>query len=389
MTEKLNITALDNIDIDIFATLRPRFNYLGKMPRFLSSRMIELFFPKEAIRIILALLSEVNTNGEITELYSLAVLYEILKDKLGEDVICRSTFYDWIKKFRENDIITYDGSKLVLVGYKDTFKKGKSDGTFYIPSFMYSKEFKSKSVTAHRLCLIWLSRIGEKSSEKAKTGYGLRKGHNDEEFENLKRRCPAEVEAAMKELDEYFDIEEYATGSGNTYQIHLKEKYIVSKDMVLKDDLKVQLLKGVVQPVYYKFKKTWYKVLKWIRENGVYELLERRELENKDNPDFEDLDIYSAISVITKLLHKYKHVAASILSRLKVKLQSKDHIKSLGGFIQTLIDVYILNKPSEVMELKQLEKLIKRLEEYGMSAEDYPWIEEKRLILTAAAGAGA
>lgn len=339
-----------------------KINQLTRVPRRIKDKILRCenkSLNAQEIRIFLGILSEVNGNGEIPD-FNKARLFDILERKFGTGNISVSTFYyvmdrlDIVYGFISFKNDKNGCLKLVVNDYKDTFRKG-SKGTFTLPEFVFAPEFNELTVTAIRLCLDILSRLNV---------YHYRHiGYRCDEvlLKLLKRRCPEEVNTAMRELEQFFDIVYYTE---TTYNIALKEEYLIKNEAELK---------GVKYPEQIRYKKTWDKIQLLLIEKNIVELLKKRNEKYKDNKRFEDTNLTSAIATLTKLLNRYPKYINVILDKLKDKLKNwSDPIFSIGGFIQTMIDTYVLCKSYAELSIKNIENQIKRLEEYGFTLDDFP-----------------
>lgn len=334
-----------------------KLNYLAYFPRVILRKALEDNLDKEELRYLFVIIGEVNSKGIINNITRYQLI-QIIKAKYGEDNCNSSTYYKVHQNLVDLGYIRYENNSILLCDYAASFskkdEKSKLLGSVVLPSFIYTYTLKNMSITAYRLMLEWMDLIGGIKSKKY-IHYKL----TSDVCQRMKKRCAEEVRPAINELSFFFDIrEEISSIDGlSVYHVSLKDSYITDE----------KALAGIKQPAYIKHGYAFRNITKLLKNYGVMDLLQERKYKHMSE-EYEDLEIYDAVSTITKLLAKYLgNPVKKILSILKNNILN---IKSIGGFLTNLIEIYILNKSYGELELKQLKKLIERFIEYGYSLDD-------------------
>ena len=330
-----------------------KINYHVKFPSDIAKKLIEDGLSKRAIQYFIGLLTEVNTNGEIVDV-PLFNIIDIVRVKYGYSLAALSTLYYVHKVLVKKGYISFKDNRLTIVGYKDAYEAG-SNGTFNLPLCIFTGSFINLSVAATRLALLWLEQI--RTITKHKTiGYPI----NKQSYAQLHKRCPHEVRTVIEELEFMFDIAEY---SEITYKIALKREYLIEN---------IEDIEGKRQPESLLYKSTWNTIVDISNKTGITNLLLEREIKYKDTNSYKEISLIESIAVMTKLLKRYKtNRIKYVLEILKDKLRNySDPIRSIGAFIQSLIDAHIKNKSDEEKDKSYIERVIEYLAEKGLNLQD-------------------
>jgi len=363
----------ENIVIMNSDNMMCKLNYLAYLPRTILRRAIADRLDKEELRYLFVILSEVNKRGIIRDI-TIYQLIQIIKAKYGEDNCNSSTYYKAHKHLVELGYIRYENNSIVVCGYAESFKSKKDGGlgSVVLPSFIYTYTFKNMSITAYRLMLEWMDLIGNISRKKT-IYYKL----TSTVAQRMRKRCPEEVRPAIKELSIFFDIkEEISSIDGlSNYHVSLKGSHIIDE----------KALAGIKQPVYIKHNFAFRYITKLLKHYDLLDLLRERYYRHlSEAGEYEDLDIYQAVATITKMLAK--HLGSPLKKILSILRHNILNIKSIGAFLQSLIDVHIMGKSYDELELRQIKKQIDILYKHGYDMEaiieNFPDFYQKYIFLS-------
>ena len=333
------------------ALLKDKLNLLAKIPRYLGLIMLKESYSKEQIYYVVAVLTEVNTNGFIRD-FSVANIRKVLKEKFDYEYEKRSTIYQVhnaimrkgtsikgkfeIKKnpikskpvkinrllnnHRYSFAIRFGGTPifridenntLTVLDYTKSFaKKNNNGGAVILPAFFYKKEFRKISITALRMVIYFLLRITETDSQKI---FHFRADNLIQEA-NLKKRCKSDLHKHIDELDPYFDIR-HQQGTFQAYSCSLLPAWYVTQEVK-------EQLKGTVQSVNVIHNKKAQYILSIIKDNGIIGLLKVRESKYTGIEGYQETGTKEAFNKMVELLCKLdSSKIITILLELKKKLK--------------------------------------------------------------------